>query len=101
MYIKSEKPTQSSDFYALDTSGELYLLEGANDKKWLSDIEGAKYKLEETKPGQYHYVSKDDPTKTKDTKPQPMVTLPTFSITGANKVLGSLLAAGSILMYSM
>lgn len=31
MYIKSETPTESTEFYALDTSGELMLLEGAND----------------------------------------------------------------------
>lgn len=51
MYIKSETPTQSSEFYAIDTSGELYLLEGADDKKWLEDIEAQKFRLEETKPG--------------------------------------------------
>ena len=60
MYIKSETPTASSEFYAMDTSGELYLLEGAQDKKWLEEQEAAQYVLEETKPGQYHYVAKND-----------------------------------------
>ena len=39
MYIKSETPAQSAEFYALDASGELYLLEGAEDKKWLDEME--------------------------------------------------------------
>lgn len=51
VYVKSETPAKTGDFYALDDKGELYLLEGDRDKKWLDDLEAERYKLEETKPG--------------------------------------------------
>ena len=38
-------------YYAKDQNGELYLIEGADDYKWLEEKELAKYNLEETKPG--------------------------------------------------
>lgn len=101
MYIKSETPTQASEFYAMDTSGELYLLEGADDQKWLDDLEATKFRLEETAPGQYHYVAKEDPKDNKDTSNDPIVTLPTFSITAATKAFASLAAAASVIMNSM
>lgn len=65
VYIKSEKPAHAAEFYAMDQSGELYLLEGADDYKWLEEQEAAKYTLEETKPGQYEYV----PTEVPDAGP--------------------------------
>lgn len=37
MYIMSEAPAKSAEYYAMDNSGELYLLEGANDYKWLEE----------------------------------------------------------------
>ena len=38
MYVKSETEAKDSEYYAIDTSGELYLLEGGQDAKWLSDF---------------------------------------------------------------
>jgi len=43
----------------MNDSGELYLLEGAEDQAWLDEQEAEKYTLEETKPGQYQYVTAD------------------------------------------
>ena len=37
VYIKSEKAAHAAEYYAMDQSGELYLLEGADDYKWLEE----------------------------------------------------------------
>ena len=101
MYIKGETDTTQNEFYTLDTSGELYLLEGANDQKWLDDLEASKFRLEETKPGQYHYVATDDPADDSDGSTNPILTLPTFSLTAATKVFVSMVATASLVMLEI
>jgi len=86
----------------MNESGELYLLEGAEDYRWLEEQEAAKYVLEETKPGQYHYVARDDPTVTSATAASSLLpmALPTITL-NANKLLATVATAASIMMTSM
>jgi len=98
VFIKGARPTVSAEYYALNESGELYLLEGAEDQAWLEEQEAAKYTLEETKPGQYQYVA-EAAGKEPQTPALPL-SLPTISL-DATKLLASLAAAVSFAMYSM
>ena len=89
MYVKQadelEKHVNSINIgqvYAMEDTGELFLMEGVGAQEWYDELEASKFVMEETRPYQYtgYYTNLKEENGPASV---PELTMPSFSFDGA------------------
>lgn len=94
MYVKQNDKLESQTnqlsvgrVYAMEDTGELFLMEGVGAQEWYDELEASKFVMEETRPYQYegYYANLKEDMNTP--APVPEISLPSFSLTAGVKLM--------------